>query len=354
MTLGVDYYGREVIAGMIIATLTTIFRAILAIQSIKGLLVDDQIMIVANILWWVNIALEDFAFVAYGGFNNAQLSDAVRDKLLPGGSLEPMAYSFKMGSVIFHIGWYVTITVMWCLKLSVLFFLARFAGKISAMKIHMQAVTVLWTVTFLVMMLYQSLKCVPVARNWQISPDPGDACEPALSTAGQYLINILDAIMNIAIIGVALEFLARAGSTLGKKHRLLLSGTFLVGLALFALEVVALYKLAKHDYDYMAKWKARRISVDFVISNFPSLYPNLLRGTRRLRDHLLALRPQPRQEQTSVEPTQPPQINLDIEAGFPVQPIAPQEAAADSPDHMASTANLVGSRGPRECGSRGN
>lgn len=182
MTLGVDYYGREVIAGMIIATLTTIFRAILAIQSIKGLLVDDQIMIVANILWWVNIALEDFAFVAYGGFNNAQLSDAVRDKLLPGGSLEPMAYSFKMGSVIFHIGWYVTITVMWCLKLSVLFFLARFAGKISAMKIHMQAVTVLWTVTFLVMMLYQSLKCVPVARNWQISPDPGGKSNAGIKT----------------------------------------------------------------------------------------------------------------------------------------------------------------------------
>ncbi|KAK8179899.1 hypothetical protein HDK77DRAFT_487862 [Phyllosticta capitalensis] len=50
----------------------------------KGLLVDDQIMIVANILWWVNIALEDFAIVVYGGFNNAQLHTR---GILPGSSL---------------------------------------------------------------------------------------------------------------------------------------------------------------------------------------------------------------------------------------------------------------------------
>ena len=60
----------------------------------KGLLVDDQIMIVANILWWVNITIEDFAIVVYGGFNNAELSDALRIEFRPGGSLEPQAYSW--------------------------------------------------------------------------------------------------------------------------------------------------------------------------------------------------------------------------------------------------------------------
>lgn len=161
----------EIVAEFLIATATTIWRTSLGLRSAKGLLFDDILAIIATCLWWVGSAI--FAFTgSHYRLSNANLTESQRLDIHHG-SLQDTAHDAMMGSIMFFIGWEVTIIFIWTLKLSVLYNFASLMGKVPGMTRPLQCATVFWAASLSGVVLYHHLKCLPVQKNWQIFPDPG-------------------------------------------------------------------------------------------------------------------------------------------------------------------------------------
>ncbi|KAK8151637.1 hypothetical protein BC567DRAFT_213590 [Phyllosticta citribraziliensis] len=316
----------ETTVAFIIGTLTTVLRLLLALNPLNTLAVDDKVMILATVLWW--LAAGCFAF---GGFyfrtTNAALTDEQRLAL----HLESeRANAAKLGSIVVMVGWELVIAFIWTLKLSALFFFARLMGKVDGMRRQLQAATIFWALTLMAMLLYHHLRCVPFQRNWQIYPDPGDACQPAAALGAQYLLNVSDSVMDILLFGVALDFVRRMNLKVRFKHRMLLASIFSLGLVVVGLEVVVLYKLHTKGpmTDISANmWRSRKSYVSVIVTNIPSLYPDVLKSARRLRELVRSLRC--RSATKSEISVDPPQIDLDMEQGRAVV----RNSTAASPKH---------------------
>ncbi|KAK8159038.1 hypothetical protein BKA80DRAFT_344769 [Phyllosticta citrichinensis] len=316
----------ETTAAFIVGTLTTVLRVLLALNPPSTLATDDKIIIFATVLWW--LAAGCFAF---GGFyfrtTNAALSDEQRLAL----HLESeRANTAKLGSIVVMVGWELVIAFIWTLKLSALFFFARLMGKVDGMRRQLQAATIFWALTLMAMLLYHHLRCVPIQKNWQIYPDPGDACQPAAALGAQHLLNVSDSVMDILFFGIALDFVRRMNLTVKLKHRVLLASIFSLGLVVVGLEVVVLYKLHTKGptTDVSANmWRSRKSYVSVIVTNIPSLYPDILKSARRIRERVRSLRCRSATEsEISVDP---PQIDLDMEQGRAVV----RNSTAASPKH---------------------
>lgn len=167
----------EISVAFLIGTITTIWRSIIAGKSPKGLLADDRLAVVACIVWWASSGI--FAFGGYEfPITNANVSDDDREHLRPGGDRPDFAKNVMIGSFIIFVGLEFGILFIWTLKLSVLFYFARLMGHVDTMRRHLEVATILWATTFMTMVLYQHLRCVPIERNWQIYPDPGSKSSP--------------------------------------------------------------------------------------------------------------------------------------------------------------------------------
>ncbi|KAK8224316.1 hypothetical protein HDK77DRAFT_487816 [Phyllosticta capitalensis] len=325
----------EIVAEFLIATATTIWRTSLGLRSAKGLLFDDILAIIATCLWWVGSAI--FAFTgSHYRLSNANLTESQRLDIHHG-SLQDTAHDAMMGSIMFFIGWEVTIIFIWTLKLSVLYNFASLMGKVPGMTRPLQCATVFWAASLSGVVLYHHLKCLPVQKNWQIFPDPGNACQPALATLSQYLLNLSDATMDIVFIIIALDFVRRAGTFVTMKHRLIHSALFSAGFLVVGLEAGILYEVHTGIPGAAGMWRVRRTSLQIIITNLPSLYPSILKASRSIRDHLRAITQKPKPHQTATDSAQVPQAEGDIEMGAP-EGIANAEPSSSC---ASSTANLL-------------
>ncbi|KAK7606386.1 hypothetical protein JOL62DRAFT_338226 [Phyllosticta paracitricarpa] len=309
----------ETTTGLAIGTATTVWRvAAAAAMSPQGVCTDDYIMIFATVLWWLGSACFAYAGATYH-FTNAGWSDAERLSMTPEGDLHELGYAAKKGSIVMLVGWELVICFVWSLKLSVLFFYARLIGKNTRMRRPLQVATLYWATCFAVTVLFHHLSCVPIERNWQVFPDPGDACQPAAALVNNYVFNILDGVMDLILIAVALLFIRRAMLDLNRKHELFLSAIFSLSIIVVVLEAMLLYSLQTKQADAGNPgniWRTRRSYSAVILTNLPSLYPSILNFARYIRQVFRSLFSRSSNE-SEVSAT-PPQIDLDMLNGHAV------------------------------------
>ncbi|KAK8222794.1 hypothetical protein HDK90DRAFT_545355 [Phyllosticta capitalensis] len=308
----------EISVAFLIGTITTIWRSVVAAKSPKGLLADDRLAIFACVVWWASSGI--FAFGGYEfPITNANVSDDEREHPRPGGDRPDFAKNVMIGSFIIFVGLECGILFIWTLKLSVLFYFARLMGHVDTMRRHLEVATILWASTFMTMVLYQHFRCVPIERNWQIYPDPGNACKPAAAIVNQYVSIVSDGFMDLVFIIMALDFVRRASPSMKPKHRALLSSIFSLGIIVVVLEAMVLYRISTNQTMTTmsaSMWRFRKSYVMVIVANIPSLYPTILDLCRRGRDKIVALKPKTSDAATSV----PAQVETDVEQGIPLQP----------------------------------
>ncbi|KAK7510238.1 uncharacterized protein IWZ02DRAFT_410187 [Phyllosticta citriasiana] len=308
----------ETTTGLAVGTATTVWRVAAAAMSPQGVCTDDYIIIFATVLWWLGSACFAYAGATYH-FTNAGWSDAERLSMTPDGDLHELGYAAKKGSIVMLVGWELVICFVWSLKLSVLFFYARLIGKNTRMRRPLQVATLYWATCFAVTVLFHHLSCMPIERNWQVFPDPGDACQPAAALVNNYVFNILDGVMDLIVIAVALFFVRRAMLDLNRKHELLLSAIFSLSIIVVVLEAMLLYSLQKKQADASNPgniWRTRRSYSAVILTNLPSLYPSILNFTRFIRQVFRSLFSRSSNE-SEVSAT-PSQIDLDMLNGHAV------------------------------------
>ncbi|KAL8362542.1 hypothetical protein RB601_008066 [Gaeumannomyces tritici] len=182
-----------------------------------------------------------------------------------------------LGSQIQVAGWTVYSMLIWCFKLSMLFFYVRLTeglGRAYRMRVWYGFALVL--ATFFGTILTIFLGCRPFNHYWQVTPNPGNQCQPALSAPIVWSSFAANVSTDIYLILIPLDLLW--GSTLKLYQKI--ASTIVLGTGIFVLVCAILktiYVLVDpvNGAQLAGEWGTREAFTCVVTTNLPMVFPLL-------------------------------------------------------------------------------
>ncbi|KXG45470.1 uncharacterized protein PGRI_040190 [Penicillium griseofulvum] len=164
-----------------IAVAVTILRTYARSRSggLRNLRLDDYLVWAGILLYTAQAALAHSVGNVSHGLANNGMTATQREALLPD---NPMYHARVIGSKIQIAGWTTYVALINALKLSMLAFYVRLMdglGRRYQIPIYVGVGFVL--ASFLASVITIFTACRPFHKNWQINPDPGNVCQPAIS-----------------------------------------------------------------------------------------------------------------------------------------------------------------------------
>ncbi|KAK0721323.1 hypothetical protein B0T21DRAFT_386227 [Apiosordaria backusii] len=200
------------------------------------------------------------------------MTDEQRMLLLP---TDPEWDRRVIGSKIQVGGWTCYSTLMLILKLAMLFFYLRLTnglGRRYRMRVHAGFVLIIagWLASILAIFF----GCMPFHKYWQINPNPGNSCQPAVSGPivwASFAANVTSDIYLIIIPlpllwGSRLRLVEKIGSTL-----VLSAGIFVLVCA--TLKTVFVVTDDVNGAELAGAWGTREAFVAVVTTNLPMVFP---------------------------------------------------------------------------------
>ncbi|MCJ1368714.1 hypothetical protein MMC16_007859 [Acarospora aff. strigata] len=136
----------------------------------RNLALEDAFMILAG-LWYTAETTAAYTIGAYWkGLANSGMTEAQR------ATIDPASEEYRLrvnGSKTHIFGWFTYTALVWSLKACWILYYARLTDGVDKMRIRIQIGYVLVPVTYLAAILVIFLKCYPLHKQWQITPDPG-------------------------------------------------------------------------------------------------------------------------------------------------------------------------------------
>ncbi|RYC62353.1 hypothetical protein CHU98_g3848 [Xylaria longipes] len=213
-----------------LAHLTYNFKAV----GIRNLHADDVLIWIAILFYTAQTVLGySVGSVAHGLANNG-LTSAERAALSPD---NPEYQTRIIGSKIQIAGWSVYSSLMCFLKLSVLVFYIRLTeglGRRYRLQIWMGFGLVIGS--FIASIAAVLFSCLPIYRNWQIYPDPGNHCQPAISRTIVWTCFAANATTDLYLILIPLPMLWGTSLKLIKK----IASSVVLGAGIFVLVAATL------------------------------------------------------------------------------------------------------------------
>lgn len=120
-------------------------------------------------------------------------------------ALDPQSHEFYLrteGSKTQLFGWLVYIVLLWTLKFCWLFFYRRLGEGVDRMALKIYVGFVFCATTFVATFGAVLLKCQPISKNWQIYPDPGNWCQPAVSQIQAWVVISMNIATDIYIMSI--------------------------------------------------------------------------------------------------------------------------------------------------------
>ncbi|QBZ63072.1 hypothetical protein PoMZ_11965, partial [Pyricularia oryzae] len=257
-----------------IGALTTILRTYARIKAngFANLRADDYLVWVGLIGYASQCSLGYSIGNVAKGFANNGMTPEERANLDPNSP----EYRFRIiGSQIQIAGWTMYSTLIWSLKLSMLFFYMRLVeglGRRYRVRIYVGFFLVIST--FLSTILTIFLGCRPFRNYWQISPDPGNQCQPAVSDPIVWSSFAANVATDIYLIAIPLPLLWGSTLRLGKK----IASTIVLGAGIFVL-VCAILKTIYVLVDPLdgaqlaGQWGTREAFTAVMTTNLPMIFP---------------------------------------------------------------------------------
>ncbi|KAJ8195365.1 hypothetical protein LV164_002207 [Aspergillus fumigatus] len=268
----------------------TLLRTYARVRAVgfRHLQAEDLLVWVGIIFYTAQTALAySVGRVAHGLANNG-LTDAQRAALSPD---DPEYRAAVVGSKIQVAGWTTYSVLMWSLKLSMLAFYLRLTVRLEA---HLFTVAIgahalrqdglgqryrnpiyvgfgLVIATFLVSVITIFSACRPFHKYWQINPDPGNACQAAVSDPIIWASFASNVSTDIYLILIPIPMLWKSRLKLIKK----IAATVVFGAGLFVL-VCAILK-SVFVLVLAGEWGNREAFVAVVTTNLPMIF-HLLRS----------------------------------------------------------------------------
>ncbi|KAJ4172542.1 hypothetical protein NW754_002743 [Fusarium falciforme] len=248
------------------------FYARMRVAGFRGLQTEDYLMVLAICFYTVQTSLAySIGSLAHGLANNG-MTDAERAALSPN---DP-EYRFRIiGSKIQVAGWTIYSALIWCLKLSMLFFYTRLTdglGRRYVIRIYIGFALVIGT--FIATMIAVFAGCQPFDKYWQINPNPGTSCQAAISRPIVWVSFAANVSTDIYLIAIPLPMLWGSSLKMIKK----IASTFILGAGIFVL-VCAILKSVfvlvdpVHGAQLAGAWGTRETFVAVITTNLPVLFP---------------------------------------------------------------------------------
>ncbi|KAI1110404.1 hypothetical protein F5Y14DRAFT_465674 [Nemania sp. NC0429] len=257
-----------------VGVLTTTLRTYARINAVgvKGLQFDDFAIWLAILFYTVQTVLGfSVGNLAHGLANNS-LTDAQRLSLSP----ESAEYQQRViGSKIQLAGWGSYSLLMCFLKLCVLGFYIRLTeGLGRRYRIQIRVGFVLVIGTFVASTFAIFLTCIPFDHNWQINPNPGNHCQPAIASAVVWTCYAANITTDIYLILIPLPMLCSSSLKLSKK----LASSLVLGAGIFILVCATLKTAFVVAYpidgaQLAGEWGTREAFVAVITTNLPMIFP---------------------------------------------------------------------------------
>ncbi|KAJ4384377.1 hypothetical protein N0V85_008362, partial [Neurospora sp. IMI 360204] len=152
---------------------------------------------------------------------------------------------------------------------------------------------ILMPLTYVACLLVAFLKCIPLSRQWQIYPDPGNNCYPAVSVLQTIFVMVMNTATDFYLLGIPLPILWKSNLPWPRKLVLMVmfSGGFIeMAFGIMRLNIpvekdgkLTFLKRGNMDPAQTGYWSVRESFVSFVLTNMPMIYPLL----RRLVEHVV-------------------------------------------------------------------
>ncbi|KAI9879363.1 MAG: hypothetical protein M1830_008751 [Pleopsidium flavum] len=263
---------------IVIIGLRTYARATSA--GIRNFEIDDYFMLVAAVVYSLETAAAYSVGAKFHGLANNSMTDEERTTLVPNSPEWNMRVG---GSKIQIIGWSLYTLLLWILKLCMNVFYGRLTEGLDGMQTRIKIGLVAIGVTYVTTILSILLGCRPLHKNWQINPDPGNYCQPAVSKIDLYVTVVLNVVTDLYLISIPLPLLWKARIPARRKYLLLVmfSGGIFVMMA-GILRCVLILTAGANGAQQAGSWACRETFVAIIIGNIPMIYPLFRRSMQRM------------------------------------------------------------------------
>ncbi|KAL4866671.1 hypothetical protein BDV12DRAFT_187214 [Aspergillus spectabilis] len=245
----------------------------------KSFQLDDYLMPLAGVVYGLETGAAYCVGAWWRGLANNAMTDAQRAALDPSSE----EYSLRVGgSKTQVLGWSLYTTLLWLLKACMAVFYSRLTAGLINMKIRVQIAYALIAATYIAVICSILFGCHPMQKNWQIYPDPGNYCQPAVSKIDVYVTVTLNVATDVYLISIPTPILFKARLPIREKLELLIlfSGGIFV-MAAGILRCVLIVTAGANGAQQAGSWACRETFVAVIIGNAPMIYPFLRRTAKR-------------------------------------------------------------------------
>ncbi|AEO61141.1 hypothetical protein MYCTH_2121009 [Thermothelomyces thermophilus ATCC 42464] len=242
-------------------------------MGIRGLAPDDFLMIIAILLYTAETATAHYVGAYWHGLANSGYV-----------SLGPLSEEYHLrvkGSQTQLFGWLVYTCLLWTLKTAWLFFFKRLGDGVGNMSLKINIGFVLVFVTFFGTFFAILFGCYPVEKHWQIYPDPGNFCYPAVSRLQAIVLITTNLTTDFYIISIPMPMVWSARISTPKKMGLCIM--FCGGLITAVFGGLRCGYVLADTVDgpqQAGEWSCRESFVAVFVTNFPVIFPIVHRALR--------------------------------------------------------------------------
>ncbi|CAG8016287.1 unnamed protein product [Penicillium salamii] len=245
----------------------------------KNFQADDYLMLVACVVYGLETGAAYMVGAWFMGLANNAMTDEQRATLSP----DSKEYRLRVGgSKVQVAGWSLYTLLLWLLKTCMAFFYSRLTAGLINMRARIHIAFGFIAATYIATICSILFGCHPMHKNWQINPDPGNYCQPAVSKIDIYVTVVLNVITDIYLISIPAPMLFKARLKWREKLELviLFSGGLFVMMA-GILRCVLILTAGANGAQQAGSWACRETFVAVVIGNVPMIYPMFRRVARR-------------------------------------------------------------------------
>ncbi|KAK4442079.1 hypothetical protein QBC34DRAFT_313847 [Podospora aff. communis PSN243] len=253
----------------------------------KGLQADDYLMWVAAAAYSAETALAYTVGAYWKGLANNNMTEKQR------AALDPNSEEWLLrvnGSKTQVAGWSVYTFLLWVIKAAMCSFYLRLTEGLE-FRMRIYAGFGLIVSTWIAVLFSILFGCgADFQKNWQIHPDPGNFCQPAISKVDIFVTLILNVITDIYLMSIPIPMLWRASLRPVKKAGLILlfSGGIFVMIA-GILRCILILKDQVNGAQQAGSWAVRETFVAVITSNLPMIFPLVNRWGKPLLGSLRTL-----------------------------------------------------------------
>ncbi|KAH7160494.1 hypothetical protein B0J13DRAFT_434178 [Dactylonectria estremocensis] len=273
------YYG--------ISLFLIIFRIVCRVRrvGIRNIEADDYLMLFTIIPYTAETTLSYQVSSTFNGLSNSDMTREERASLSPSSDEYRMRVS---GSKVQLVIWVMWLTIMWMIKASICVFYGRLTAGIREYKLVILFGYGFILVTYIGCMTTVFFSCWPLHKLWQINPDPGNTCHPAVSRVNYWVTMTCDIATYLYVLLIPIPLLWKTQLPLSKKISLsiMFSGGIFVIVSSVLNCVLTLQAGSFSDRSGSAPrvgaaWSLREIFVALTTTNLPMTW-GLIRPKVRL------------------------------------------------------------------------